>query len=380
MKRKYYYRIMYAVLVLLLAQNLQAQHYNANVQLAIKALNLNLDSILMDAQQGTMQLTGKAQKLTLRINKNHQVEHIGIPLFNPYIRVLQPSPIYDYLEYAVLDHKFHISESDLQLQQLKFQKGDWKDLENLNDTMMCTVSNVEDKYYVVTWYNGDQEYVTVNFPISYELLANSNRKEILEKFITSLKQFRTEEKIKSDIDTTQLKPYDIDGIYILKGDFYTLPEINTDIFFRQMSEDGDNRYELLMDRRLPVETLANRLLLPGSCPGDPMMTIACYLYNHRKETVTTTLSNWMVFCQQNGCKAYFGFEHNHDGLLTSTLIMRNRDSGYDHILTIKCQQNQLESEDLQLDVTAYLYAPSTNVSDLFHQSDKTSQKRNFIMQ
>lgn len=379
MKKNTLARTLSAIFALALTLNIQAQQHDANALKAAKALALNLDSILKDAQPGALQFNYKGQRLTLRTNSSRNVEHIGLPLFDDYIRMLQPSPIYDYLEYAVLDHKYHISENNLQLQQLKFQKGDWARLESLGDSLMCSVSNVDDKFYVVTWRDNGQEVVTVNFPINYELLANSNRKEILEKFVASLRQFQTEERTVRNVDMEKLTPHTVKDIYVSKGESYSIPSINENTYFRKSADKGEQRYEWLNDKQFPGETLANRLLSPGSFAGNPTMNIMCYLYNHRKETINTTLDCWMAFCRKNGCKPYFGFESNHDGLLTSTLIMRNQESGYNHILTIKCQQEQLEGEDLQLNVIAYLYTPSSNVSNLFHKSDRTSQSRKFIM-
>ena len=375
MKRFIFSRVLPALIALGIAVCAAAQQHDANVQKAAKVLGINLDSVANSCKPGMAIIRNKGQNLMVRVNKTGLVEHIGIPLFSAAIRVLQPSPIYDYLEYAVLDHKYHVSENDLLLRQLRFKTGNWQTLETVGDSLQCVVSNVEDKFYEVTWRHNDQEVVSVNFPINYELLANSNRKAILEKFVAALREFRADELFCLPVDTTNLEPYKDGGILVHKGESYTVASINSNTYFRQ--EDGKTVW--LSDKKHPAETLANRLLSPGSFRGDPTMSITCFLYNHRKEVVRTTLNNWLTFCRNNGCKPYYGFESNSQGSIIATLFMRNRESGYDHIVTVECSQDSLDDEHLQIEATAYLYAPSSNVSDLFYETSKPSQKKKIVL-
>lgn len=364
--KKYVIKFLFLLLLLLSTQTTIAQQQGTHVQKAVKVLNLNLDSIQAGQKPATSIVNLKNLRLKVKVDKGGQVIHVGLPLFNQYIQVLQPSPIYDYLEYAVLDHKFHISENDLQLKQLKFRKGDWTTLEQVSDTMRCTISNVEDKFYEVVWFNRGQEFVSVNFPINYELLANSNRKEILEQFVTSLRGYHAEDSIVQDINAIMIKPYRKNDVFVQEGDFYTIPSINTNTYYRKGSSKDSTQYVWLKDMNYPIETLANRLLSPGSFPGNPPLKLTCFLYNHRKEVVETTLLDWMSFCRQSGCKPYYGFEKNEKGTITATLIMRNKESGYDHVVMLNCQQALLEDADLPLEGRAYIFTPSANVSSLFN--------------
>lgn len=354
-----------------------AQKVELNVEKAAKVFHLHLDSLAKGRNPGIYQINRDGEKLSVRINISGKVDHIGFQLFSSVIRVLQPSPIYDYLEFAVLDHKYHISENPLQLQQLKFRVGDWTTLEHVTDSMLCQVNNVEDKYYEVTWRKDEQVVVSVSFPINYELLANSNRKAILEQFVSSLRMYSSDAKPMIKIDSTAIKPYGKGDVYVLQGDSYIIPAINTNTYFRE-TKDEKGGYEWLKDKQYPGETLANRLLSPCSFPGDALMKVTCYLYNYRKEIIQTTVANWMAFCKENGCMPYYGFESDNRGLLTATLIMRNRESGYDHVLDVTCQREQLEDDNLHIDAVAYLYTPSSNVGSLFYEPSKPSQNNKFL--
>ena len=49
--------------------------------------------------------------LSIRTDYRGIIDHIGIPMFSTEMRTLLPSPVYDYLEYALLDHEYHINET-----------------------------------------------------------------------------------------------------------------------------------------------------------------------------------------------------------------------------------------------------------------------------
>ena len=86
---------------------LSAQNYKSDrVRTAVEKMGIKIvpDSLMPDT---TISLTAKdGQTVSLRINPMGEVEHIGVPLFNNVMRLLQPSPVYDFLEYALLNWFF----------------------------------------------------------------------------------------------------------------------------------------------------------------------------------------------------------------------------------------------------------------------------------
>ena len=81
------------------------------------------------------------KSLSVRTDDNGVIEHIGFPLFAQKMRTLLPSPIYDYLEYAMLDHKYHINDNTLQHQKIRFLKGNWNDLASVRPTDDCNIGS-----------------------------------------------------------------------------------------------------------------------------------------------------------------------------------------------------------------------------------------------
>ena len=58
----------------------------------------------MQASQTQVVKANDGQIVTLRTDVSRTVEHIGIPLFRDEMRALMPSPVYDFMEYAVLNY------------------------------------------------------------------------------------------------------------------------------------------------------------------------------------------------------------------------------------------------------------------------------------
>ncbi len=174
----FFFKFLLATLLLLTPYSVEAQKFKAShLQCAYERLELETNS-------------SNRHQISIRTDKDGVIEHIGIPMFNLKMRTLLPSPIYDYLEYAVLDHKYRLSENTLQQQKIKFRNGTWEDLYHITPANDCTIDKVDNKWYIVTWNRPSAEPLAVAVPIDYELLANSTRKEMEQSFVRNLKQFQ----------------------------------------------------------------------------------------------------------------------------------------------------------------------------------------------
>lgn len=301
-------RIIFLGVFFLLSIALQAQTFKAShLQRAYEKLHLNTSS------------TNRSD-LTIRTSDDGTIEHIGIPLFNDEMRKLLPSPIYDYLEFALLDHKYHINENTLQQQKIRFFNGSWADLEKIRPSDRCTIDNRDDKWYIVKWERERLDYLAVVVPIDYELLANSTRKEMEQNFGRLLKQF----KPKSDR---------CEGSVLLKVSS-------------------------------PQETLSN-ILLSSSDSVQVMLNMDLLYAGFRKETVIVSLSQWIGFCSSEGCTPYYIYEGAKGDLASAMLLMYNRSEGYAHLLHLHAAISQLEAKEQTYLGKVYMFIPTNNVADLF---------------
>ena len=306
---------------LLFSIALQAQMFKAShLQRAYEKLHL-------DAQ------AENRSDLTIRTTDDGTIEHIGIPLFSDEMRILLPSPIYDYLEFALLDHKYHINENTLQQQKIRFINGSWTDLEQIRTSDKCTIDNRDDKWYIVKWIKDNQDQLTVVVPIDYELLANSTRKEMEQNFSRQLKQFQPKQDQ-------------------MKG---SVP---------------------LLNASAPKETLSN-ILLTSHDSLQITLNIELLYSGFRKESVSVSLPQWTGYCRSVGCTPYYLYEGAQGNQASAMLLMYNRNEGYAHLLHLYAAISQLENKSQTYQGKVYMFIPTTNVADLFAKSTGSSTPKKY---
>jgi hypothetical protein len=302
-------RAVCAGVFLLFSLAMQAQTFKAShLKKAYEKLHLNKQ-------------TECRSDLTIRTTADGTIEHIGIPLFSDEIRRLLPSPIYDYLEFALLDHKYHINDNTLQQQKIRFFNGSWADLEQMRPSDNCTIDNRDDKWYIVKWTRDSQNPLMVVVPIEYELLANSTRKEMEQNFSRQLKQF-------------------------------------------QPKHDQTNGSVSALDASAPKEVLSNILLTSHDSP-QVTLNIELLYAGFRKESVSVSLPQWMGYCRSAGCTPYYIYEGTQGDQASAMLLMYNRSEGYAHLLHLHAAISQLKAQEQTYQGKVYMFIPTNNIEDLF---------------
>ena len=353
---------------LLFCGNTYSQEY-ATSQIQKASQKLEINSMLSEKSLSDT-LVVKEQRIVVRKDQQGRIEHIGIPLFNGFMRNMHPSPIHDYLEFAALDKKFQISENTLQLNKLKFSKGNWDMLYQLGDSCACTISNLGDKTYVVQWMKNEQVVVVVSFPVDYELLANSTRREMEAKFIADMKAFKSPEPSPQQaVDSTQLKKYAIQGVFVKEGRNYIINAITSNTYYTK----DDEGFKLLYDNQYIGESMSNLLMAPASLPKAPLTT-KFSLSTYREESVSADYNQLYDFCIASGCEPFFGYEGITNGMASGTLIMHNQQSGYNHVFYVQCPAEEIGKEGAHLKATGYIYIPSSNIKDLLASPSKGRSK------
>ena len=94
----------------------------------------------------------------------------------------------------------------------------------------------------------------------------------------------------------------------------------------------------------------------------------------RNEMLVVTVRQFMEFAKSQGCTAYFSFEEIKDGKFWGALFLYNKETGYDHILSLECDVKDIATNQLVFNSKAYLFTPTTNVKDLYNDI-KTNQPK-----
>ena len=365
--------LFFAVVMILVTTPVFAQKITYHSKhLEAAARKLAISSRLDTLKLGVTYLRVKNQRIEVRISNDAQVEHIGIPLFSSVMRNLQPLPIYDYLEYALLDHQYHISDNPLDNVNLKFIKGSWAQMSALSDSTECSISNLEGKYYKVTWTTNGRPLVVVTFPVSYDMLASSTRREMEDIFIRDLRTYVGQRmKERRQIDEKALTPID-STFYVKKGKTYLVNDISNDLYYRKIK--GDSLVYVCEDAH-PDMSMANLLLADDAGIPDAFITLKFIKYDFKTDSLALPVKTFVSYCRSKGCEVFYGTETvNQKKQIEGSLFFYNKDSGYDHVVSITAPVQSMGKKDYMIRGKVYLYAPMNNVKDLFYNPKKTPRK------
>ena len=378
-----YCNIVLMVILLMTEVTLQAQTFKME-RLGKAASVTGIINLLDSLPAGCTSSLPAKDGLTLCIRKTEDgtIEHIGIPLFQTDMRLLIPSPVYDFMEYAVLNKHYKVNPNDLYLSKVLFQKGNWQTLikKQLQDCK-CSISNQDDQLYIVSWLREDQEEAVVGVPIDYELLNNDSRRNIEHDFIRHLSAYDVQPIAPKAITEDDLKVYGTEGLFSIPGESYIMPELNSNVYYelRTISEEIDTVYQgkltkmtleavapfIAISDDYPAETMANLLLSDEVAVSGTRLKLDFHLSDYHREVVDVTAFQLRDFCRHEGCKIYFAYKGIRDGVLRGTLMVSNLEKGYNHLFSLRMPADQLTATEPELQADVYLYIPPIDKSKLF---------------
>ncbi len=393
-------QISHLVLLLTLAiacLNLSAQNYKADrLRKAVEVLGLQIvaDSLMPDT---TILMPSKdGRTVCLRTDPMGEVEHVGIPLFNDMLRLLQPSPVYDFLEYAVLNWKYKVNPNQLYLSKVIFKQGSWETLlkEKLSECE-CFIENREDKLYIVTWKREEKEVAVIGIPIEYELLNNDTRRNMERAFVREL-EASTPSPAKQNptvVSEESLSIYGTEGLFVIPGKSYIIDLLNQNVYYKLTTvyETADTIINnkpvtmsmeavlpvVVIDPEFPAETFANLMMCDDGSVPDVTIELDFHLSNYHRQKLTMPLSQLKVFCRQQGCNLYFACDGVQKDKTRGVMFASNLPKGYNHLFGLRIPTEQLTSEAPTVQADVYLYIPPIDKEKLFGTAPTKKSGANF---
>ena len=339
------------------------------------ATQLDIKDEIRKLEKGAVSelVTFTNERLTVSKDEKGMVTHIGLKLFSDEIRKQIPSPVYDCIEFSALDQKYKLSENDLLIQKIKIISGSWQDVYRLSPTDGCSISLVNDKYYLVKWNHDGTDVVSMTIPVDYELLNHSSRRELERIFLQNLALNRPTARHDQQVDEKQLMKYGDTGFYVVPGDTFLLASLNRNMYYieKTISQKVDTiLYEeerpcILIERNYPAETMANMLIGTDPLLPDAALELEFQLSNQKKQTLNITLRQLLSFCQSQGCVAYYAYDNSDDKFVAGSLLLRNRAEGYNHLVNLTCQIDDLVSDVPVFKGRMLLYIPNVDAKHLF---------------
>lgn len=309
--------------------------------------------------------------VSVRTAHDGSIAHVGVPLFSNVLRMLQPSPVYDFLEYAVLNKACRVEPNQLYLSKVLFRKGSWQSL--AADSLYsyeCTIANQDDRLYVVSWQHNGREIATVGVPIDYELLANETRRNMERDFVRQLLGYQppTVQSVFEPVTIDALAVYGTNGLFVLQGKSFMLPELNQNVYYHLVDNDsipGKVIPSVVVDAERPAETFANVMMdATGNAP-EVIMHLDFHFSDYRRQQAVMPLARLRAFLCQQGCELYFACSRTDSQELRGVLFARNAASGYNHLLSLCLPTGQLTATHPEVKADAYLFIPAIDKSNLF---------------
>lgn len=312
----------------------------------------------------------KSLPLTVIVARRH-ITHIGYSLFSPKQRKGFGEEICNFIERYFLEldipTREHISTTQRMKEDgVRIIKG------NLNihqlryfcsDTTMCiNLQTINEREYTMGWRKDSIWQYVLSFPIEYDLLHGTNMDERERRLLEDLRLTPfIKDSLKID-KYTKIKKAWQDNYYTIIGESYILPNLNTN---RYLYKDKEGHYKPIYSKVYPIESLAN-LFTSNLINNDYILDIKLRKYGLKTDTLNVPLRNWISYCQQMGCKAFFGIiSLEKDNIATCELIMHNHRMGYNHIMKITFPMSTFDERKGRIQARLNSYVNSSRIKNLF---------------
>lgn len=390
-------RILVYAFVFCAVMSMSAQNYKSErLKRAADVLGLQIsaDSILPDTM--LMEKARDGRTVYFRTDPMGTVEQIGIPLFSDLMRILQPSPVYDFLDFAVLNWKYKVTQNQLYLSKVIFKKGSWDTLLNGKlDECQCMIENREDKLYIVNWQRDGKDVATIGIPIEYELLNNDTRRNMERDFLKELEAFSPNIKRKPApfVREDELSIYGTEGLFVLPGKSYIIDLLNQNVYYKltTITEAIDTIINnkpvtmnleavlpvVVIDPEFPAETFANFLMCGDESVPEVTIELDFHLSNYHRRKLEMPLSRLKAFCSQQGCGLYFACDIVKDGKIRGVLFASNLPKGYNHLFSLRTTTDQFAESSPKVSADVYLYIPPIDKEKLFGIAPKKKSGAKF---
>ena len=390
-------RLVLLLTLVIACLDLSAQNYKADrLRKAVEVLGLQIDTDSLMPDTTIALLSKDGRTVCLRTDPMGDIEHVGVPLFNDMLRLLQPSPVFDFLEYAVLNWKYKVNPNQLYLSKVIFKVGSWETLlkEKLCD-IECSIENREDKLYIVTWKREEKDVAVIGIPIEYELLNNDTRRNMERAFVRDLEASKPSSTRPNPavVSEESLSIYGTEGLFVIPGKSYIIDLLNQNVYYKLTTvyETADTVINnkpvtmsmeavlpvVVIDPEFPAETFANLMMCDDGSVPDVTIELDFHLSNYHRHKITMPLSQLKAFCRQQGCSLYFACDGVQKDKTRGVMFASNLPKGYNHLFSLRIPTEHLSIEVPTVQADVYLYIPPIDKDKLFGTAPTKKSGANF---
>lgn len=304
------------------------------------------------------------------------VHHLGIRLFAPEIKAVTNKTLCDFAERYLLEEL--TCESPEDLERKRFDEGvrhtgNLQSIVNRND-LLFSINNPERGLYELVWDSTSGERLfTLTLPANWSLISGRHKIELEDGLKSEMNQFVPPSKEEAAPKASKMEKTTTKGIWVYKRGFYMIPQMASARYYREITDGEETQYELLIDKKFAAETLIN-LLSSATAGKSYAVEVTQQKYGFKQENYTVNLARMVGFFLSNGCRPYVGIEQSNEGRVVATLLMVNEDWGYNHILQVTLERNQIGLPNSRIKATLNAYTPTHNLETLYDDERQMKKK------
>ncbi|WP_304407869.1 hypothetical protein [Bacteroides acidifaciens] len=303
---------------------------------------------------------------SVRVVKNNgQLKTLGLSLFSDNIKENSDKEVLCFIESALLAQTRGILNAPFNKVILK--SGNFADFKQIGPATDCSISAVNSKSMNIDWTVSGKK-VCVESPLGYDAVKTGNRSQIENALIAKLKKGGLLQHHSENLDTVRLEPYKED-LYIYPGNTYLNKDISSTIYLH-----SGETLTPVWNTKYPLESIANLFLYPSSIYGNPQIELKILKHEYgESEIFTIPVADFLTVTESEGCSPYWGVESFEGGNLKGALFLFNRHQGYEHVISVECNPEELIAGKGSIKARASLYIPTNNVDNLFQPYVKKSK-------
>ena len=358
-------------LLLFVAIGLQAASVGQYRSEALHQLATSLRLVADSIPEGYSSKTIDGNPLSL-VKQDGMVAHIGYRLFGDSVRSSSRGDVLNFLERYFLQLMYPGVRTQSQMHRdykTSFTKGGISDVKRILPDDAFSLNIESGKYGVATWSREGKPYLVFSFPMDYTLLSSEDKLEAEAGFESDLMKAPSKPELPPSPDVSVLTPTRQRDFMILKGNPYIDKRLNSDTYY-QIIED---RPVLVLDITHPAESSAN-MMLNAATGGDFTLDVKQTLYGYKQALFQVSLSQWLSFCQSQGCQLYFGVEKVLSTEVRASVIAVNEMEGYNHVMFVRIPLKAIDDQKGVIVAQVHAYVPMHNVANLFEKYRKNRNK------
>ena len=299
------------------------------------------------------QKNGSPQGCEIRKDKNGLIEHIGRPLFAKEVRRGINPLIADFLErYNLYLSLVSKSERAAIMRERKIET----DGENMfaADSLCSFTLLVDNEKYTAVWSKNGFDVCRVGFDKNYSLISGLNIAESQRYFVNEVVNI----SFGKPLEYNYLSFADDGTFFVRNSGYYVLRDIRSDMYYSKKDSLP------VCDYRYPSQTVAN--LAAGLIDGGCVLNVTQSMYNYEKEHYSVSMLDFANYCISNGCTAFTGIESIENDTITATIIYRNDDLGYNHLIYLQIPTGVLKQRTGVITARLNTFIPTHNLSNIYN--------------